>query len=146
MLDEVGLLPAVRWYATGFAQRSGIHVELDLPDNIRRLPTDLETAVFRVVQEGLTNVHRHSGSATAMIRLRVNPEGIHLQVIDNGCGIPPQKLTFHEDSRTIGVGLLGMRERLLQLGGQLEITSDSRGTTVDVMIPVSETASALGKS
>ncbi len=91
MLDEVGLLPAIRWYATGFSERSGIAVELDLPGNLRRLPTELETAVFRVVQESLTNVHRHSGSATARIRLEVEPDRLHLQVIDQGCGIPPRE-------------------------------------------------------
>lgn len=140
MLDEVGLLPAIRWYATGFAQRSGITVELDLPAKLRRLPTELETAVFRVVQESLTNVHRHSGSPTAEIRLEERPEGIDLQVIDHGCGIPPQKLSFRQENETVGVGLLGMRERLRQLQGQLEIASDSQGTTVRVIIPLSEAA------
>lgn len=144
MLDEVGLLPAIRWYATGFARRSGIDVELDLPDHLRRLPTDVETAVFRVIQESLTNVHRHSGSPTAVIRLDVEPERIHLLVIDRGCGIPPQKLSFHQESETIGVGLLGMRERLRQLGGELEITSEGRGTTVQVIVPLSGPASTLG--
>jgi PAS domain S-box-containing protein len=140
MLDQMGLLPAIRWYATGFAQRSGIEVELDLPAKLRRLPTESETAVFRVVQESLTNVHRHSGSPTAVIRLEARPESIHLQVIDHGCGIPPQKLSFRQENETVGVGLLGMRERLRQLQGQLEITSDSRGTTVHVIIPLDEAA------
>lgn len=138
MLDEVGLLPALRWYVNGFAQRSGIEVELDLPASLRRLPTELETAVFRVVQESLTNVHRHSGSARAKIRLELEPDRIRLQVIDQGRGIPPQKLSFRQQSATVGVGLLGMRERLRQLRGQLEITSDSGGTTVHVIIPLSE--------
>jgi PAS domain S-box-containing protein len=140
MLDEVGLLPAIRWYATGFAERSGIEVELDLPASLRRLPTELETAVFRVVQEGLTNIHRHSGSATAVIRLKAEPGGIRLQVIDHGCGIPPQKLSFRQENETVGVGLLGMRERLRQLQGQLDITSDSQGTTIHVIIPLNEAA------
>ena len=144
MLDEVGLLPAIRWYATGFAQRSGIDVELDLPDHLRRLPTDLETAVFRVVQESLTNVHRHSGSPTAIIHLDAGPELIHLEVIDHGCGIPPQKLSSQQESESIGVGLFGMRERLRQLNGELEITSDSRGTTVHVTIPLTQSAPAVG--
>ncbi len=144
MLDEVGLVPAIRWYATGFSQRSGIDVELDLPDKLRRLPTDVETAVFRVVQESLTNVHRHSGSPTAVISLEVEPDRIHLQVIDRGRGIPAQKLSFHQESETVGVGLLGMRERLRQLGGQLEITSDDQGTRVRVTVPLSEAASAPG--
>lgn len=138
MLDEVGLVPAIRWYATGFAQRSGITVELDLPANLGRLPTELETAVFRVVQESLTNVHRHSGSPTAVISLKAEPEAIHLQVIDHGCGIPPQKLSFRQENEMVGVGLLGMRERLRQLHGQLEISSGSGKTTVDVIIPLNE--------
>lgn len=138
MLDEVGLLPAIRWFTTGFANRSGIDVQLDLPASLRRLPIEMETAVFRVVQESLTNVHRHSGSSTAVVRLYVKPESVHLQVIDFGCGIPPRKLTFSQESPIIGVGLLGMRERLRQLGGQLEITSGGEGTTVHVIIPLSE--------
>ncbi len=142
MLDEVGLVPAIRWFATGFAQRSGIEVELDLPGKLRRLPTDVETAVFRVIQESLTNVHRHSGSPTAVIRLKVDPEHIHLQVIDHGRGIPPHKLSLHQESETIGVGLMGMRERLRQLGGQLNITSDGGGTVIRVIVPLGEPASA----
>ena len=138
MLDEVGLLPAIRWLATGFAQRSGIDVQLDLPASVRRLPTELEIAVFRAVQESLNNVHRHSGSATAEIRLAVEPEQIQLQVIDHGRGIPPQKLSFRRENDTIGVGILGMRERLRQLHGRLEITSNGQGTTVQVIIPLTE--------
>jgi len=138
MLDEVGLLPAIRWYVTGLAERSGIDVQMDLPANLGRLPTELETAVFRVVQESLTNVHRHSESATATVRLKVEGDCIHLQVIDQGRGIPPQKLSFRQESATIGVGLLGMQERLRQLRGQLEITSNGQGTTVHVTIPLRE--------
>lgn len=138
MLDEVGLLPAIRWYTTGFAGRSGIEVELDLPVTLHRLPTELETAVFRVVQESLTNVHRHSGSPTATIRLQAEPDRIHLQVIDQGRGIPHDKLSFRHESATPGVGLLGMRERLRQLRGELEISSNGQGTTVNAIIPLSE--------
>ena len=138
MLDEVGLLPAIRWFVTGFAQRSSIDVQLDLPAGLHRLPIELETAVFRVVQESLTNVHRHSGSATAVVRLDADSDRVHLRVTDHGCGIPSQKLSFRQENATIGVGLLGMRERLRQLGGQLEIASGSEGTTVHVIIPLRE--------
>ncbi len=138
MLDEVGLLPAIRWYTTGFAGRSGIEVELDLPADLHRLPTELETAVFRVVQESLTNVHRHSGSPTATIRLGAKSDHIYLQVIDQGRGIPHDKLSFRQESATIGVGLLGMRERLRQFRGELEISSNGHGTTVNAIIPLSE--------
>ena len=139
MLDEVGLLPAVRWFATGFAQRSGIEVQLDLPASLRRLPSELEIAVFRVVQESLTNVHRHSGSSIAVIRLEVDSERIRLQVIDHGRGIPPQKLSYRNENDTVGVGILGMRERLRQLHGRMEITSsEGQGTNVQVTIPLRE--------
>ncbi|HZD30777.1 MAG TPA: PAS domain S-box protein [Candidatus Angelobacter sp.] len=140
MLDDVGLVPAIRWYTNGFAQRSGIQVELELPANLRRLPTELETAVFRVVQESLTNVHRHSGSTTATVRLNTEDESLHLYVIDLGRGIPPDKLAFRLDGAMIGVGLLGMRERLRQLGGKLEISADSSGTRIHVIIPLSGVA------
>lgn len=140
MLDEVGLLPAIRWYANGFAQRSGIQVELELPTNLRRLPTELETAVFRVLQESLTNVHRHSGSPTATVRLHAEDGRLHLYVTDQGRGIPPDKLAFRQESTTIGVGLLGMRERLRQFDGKLEVSSDSQGTRIHAIIPLSEAA------
>ena len=138
MLDEVGLLPAIRWFATGFAQRSGIDLQLELPLTFRRLPTELETAVFRVIQESLNNVHRHSGSPTALIRLEVASDSIRLEVIDKGRGFSPQKLSFRKEQELIGVGILGMRERLRQLNGNLEITSNGQGTTVHVTIPLSE--------
>src|SRR5271165_1052747 len=140
MLDEVGLLPAIRWFTSGFSERSGIEVELDVPGNLPRLSTELETAVFRVVQESLTNVHRHSGSATATLRLEREADLLHLYVLDQGCGISPEKLSSGQETATIGVGLLGMRERLRQLRGQLEINSNSQGTSVHAIIPVSEAA------
>lgn len=140
MLDDVGLVAAIRWYANGFSQRSSIQVELNLPADLPRLPTELETAVFRVVQESLTNVHRHSGSTTATVRLEREADLLHLYVIDQGCGIPPEKLSSRQETSTIGVGLLGMRERLRQLRGQLEINSNSQGTSVHAIIPVSEAA------
>ena len=140
MLDDVGLLPAIRWYANGFSQRSSIQVELNLPADLPRLSTELETAVFRVVQESLTNVHRHSGSTTATVRLETEADLLHLYVIDQGRGIAPEKLSSGQETATIGVGLLGMRERLRQLRGQLEINSNSQGTSVHAIIPLSEAA------
>ena len=138
MLDDVGLVAALRWFANGFSQRSSIQVELDLPADLPRLSTELETAVFRVVQEGLTNVHRHSGSATATVRLETEADLLHLYVIDQGRGISPEKLSFRQETATLGVGLLGMRERLRQLRGQLEIDSNSQGTSVHAIIPMKE--------
>jgi signal transduction histidine kinase len=140
MLDEVGLLPAIRWFVNGFSQRSGVEVKLDLPTTLRRLPTELEIAIFRSLQESLTNVHRHSGSSTALVSLTVQDSQIHLEVTDTGCGIPPQKLTARRESATLGIGILGMRERMRQLGGQLEISSAKPGTTVHVILPLGELA------
>ena len=138
MLDEVGLLPAIRWFTSGFSERSGIEVKLELPGALRRLPVELETTIFRVVQESLTNVHRHAHSAVALVRMEERENRVELQVIDQGRGIPPQKLSSRAEGPTIGVGILGMRERLRQLGGQLDITSNQAGTTVHVIIPLTE--------
>ncbi len=140
MLDEVGLLPAIRWFVNGFAQRSGIDVKLDLPATLRRLPVETEISIFRAVQESLTNVHRHSGSPTALVSLTTLDHEIHLEVTDHGSGIPPQKLAARMENAAIGVGILGMRERMRQLGGQLEISSASEGTTVHVILPIGEVA------
>jgi signal transduction histidine kinase len=138
MLDEVGLLPAIRWFVTGFSQRSGVDVKLDLPATLQRFPVELEIAIFRVLQESLTNVHRHSGSPTAIVSLGVEDSQVHLKVIDHGRGIPSQA-TRQEDS-SIGTGLLGMRERMRQLGGQIEIDSSGEGTAVHVALPLGEAA------
>lgn len=140
MLDDVGLVPAIRWFANGFSQRSSIQVDLSLPGDLPRLPSELETAVFRVVQESLTNVHRHSGSATATVRLESADDRLHLYVIDQGRGISPEQLSSRQETATLGVGLLGMQERLRQLRGQLEVTSGSQGTSIHVIIPLSEAA------
>jgi PAS domain S-box-containing protein len=139
MLDDVGLLPAIRWFTGGFSQRSSIQVELTLPADLPRLSQELETAVFRVMQESLTNVHKHSGSTTATVRLETEGDMLHLYVVDQGRGISsPEKAPFRHETATVGVGLLGMRERLRQLHGQLDIDSNSQGTTVHAIIPLSE--------
>jgi signal transduction histidine kinase len=140
MLDDVGLLAAIRWFANGFSQRSSIQVDLSLPADLPRLSTELETTVFRVMQESLTNVHRHSGSTTAAVRLETEAGMLHLYVIDHGGGISAEKLSFRNETASVGVGLLGMRERLRQLRGQLDIDSSSEGTIVHATIPLSEAA------
>ncbi len=140
MLDDVGLVAAIRWFANGFSERSSIHVELNLPSDLPRLATELETTIFRVVQESLTNVHRHSGSATATVRLQTEDNQLHLFVIDQGRGIALEQLSFRQENAALGVGLLGMRERLRQLRGELEIASGSQGTSIHVTIPLSEAA------
>ena len=135
LLDEIGLLSALRWYTDGFTQRSGIATSLELPDNMPRMSADLEIAIFRVVQECLTNSHRHSGSTSVTVRLaRVGSE-LQVEIEDHGSGIPYEKLKEFESTGLSGVGLRGMRERLRQLGGSLEISSDSKGTTVRGKVP-----------
>src|SRR5579859_1386876 len=138
LLDEAGLSSALRWYVDGFGQRSGIVVDLDLPQDLERLPSELETAIFRVVQECLTNIHRHSESAVAKIRLRHRDNQILVDVQDEGKGIPPEKKEQMASSGTPGVGIRGMRERIRQLGGTLEIHSDGSGTLVAARLPVDE--------
>ena len=136
LLDEAGLCSAVRWYVDGFAQRSGIKVDLHLPEDFGRLPAEMETAIFRVIQESLTNIHRHSGSSVARIQLRQVGEQVAVEVSDKGKGIPRDKLEEMSSTGTPGVGIRGMRERLRQLGGALEIESAKAGTVVSVMLPL----------
>jgi signal transduction histidine kinase len=136
LLDEAGLLSALRWYLDGFSQRSKIKVDLEIAENFGRLPQELETALFRTVQECLTNIHRHSGSPVARIRLVRSPGEVYLQVDDRGSGIPAHKLDEMKSAGTPGVGIRGMRERLRQLGGSLEIHSGDSGTSVSVRLPV----------
>jgi signal transduction histidine kinase len=145
MLDEAGLASALRWYVEGFTQRSKIQVEAEFPDDFGRLPQELETAVFRVVQECLTNIHRHSGSPTAKVSIARFNGLVRVEVSDRGKGIEPEKRHEMEASGTLGVGLRGMRERILQLGGNIKIDSNSPGTVVRVQVPVAhdaETAAA----
>lgn len=139
LLDEAGLASALRWYVDGFAQRSKIEVDLDCPNDFGRLPRIVETAAFRLVQECLTNIHRHSGSPTAKIRLRHSDHEVSVEVEDKGKGIPADKLEEMASVGIPGVGITGMRERVRQLGGTLDIGSSGSGTTVRARLPVSET-------
>jgi signal transduction histidine kinase len=141
LLDEAGLSSALSWYADGFAQRSKIEVDLDCPDDFGRMPREMETAVFRLVQECLTNVHRHSGSPTAKIRLHRSNHEVVIEVEDKGKGIPTEKLDRMTSAGAAGVGITGMKERVRQLGGTLEISSDRTGTKITARLPVSETSS-----
>jgi PAS domain S-box-containing protein len=137
LLDEAGLLTAVQWYVEGFSKRSGIKVSLDTPFELERLPETIEIALFRVLQEALTNVHRHSESREAEIHLEINQHEVSLQVRDHGHGIPAAVLErFHKAGNEVGVGLSGMRERVNELGGHLQINSGNQGTLVSVSIPV----------
>ena len=142
LLDEAGLLSALRWYVDGFALRSKINVDLDLPDDFGRLPRESETAIFRVVQECLTNIHRHSESPIAKIRLRQRDHQVLVEIEDKGKGIPPEKQQQMASAGAPGVGIRGMRERLRQLGGSLEINSNGTGTVVAVWLPITEATQA----
>jgi signal transduction histidine kinase len=137
LLDQMGLPSALRWYVDGFAERSGINMSLDIAPGFSRLPTDLETALFRIVQESLTNIHRHSGSITASIRLVSDAESVSLEVKDQGHGIPPDKLQHCADEETVsGMGIASMKERIRQFGGQLTLSTGRHGTTVTATLPV----------
>jgi PAS domain S-box-containing protein len=135
LLDEVGLLFALRWYVDGFMTRTEKIVHLEMPETLERLSSEIETTIFRIVQEGLTNVHRHSGSRRAWIRLALDERSVELEIRDEGCGIPPSADgVLHRP--ILGVGIAGMRERLRQFNGSLAIESSSGGTTVRATIPI----------
>jgi PAS domain S-box-containing protein len=136
LLDEMGLESALRWYIDGFGQRSNIQITLDLSADLGRLSQDMEITLFRVIQECLTNIHRHSGSPTASIRVSRYSGGITLEVRDAGKGIAPERLAKITSSGDSGVGLRGMQERIKGLCGDLAIESDSKGTGIRVTIPV----------
>jgi signal transduction histidine kinase len=143
MLDEAGFLSAARWYVEGFAKRSGIRVASDIPETFERLPSEVEVTLFRVLQEALTNVHRHSESPTAEVHLGIDDTEVSLQVIDHGRGISPEVLERFQNTGTqTGVGLSGMRERVTECGGRLEIRSESQNTIVSVTIPLNSLHSA----
>jgi PAS domain S-box-containing protein len=136
MLEEVGLRSAIPWYIDGFSKRSRIEVTSEMDPNIGRLSRDAELVIFRVLQESLTNVHRHSESPTAKVRLGLEEGAVFLEVSDQGKGIPPSALEPGGDSsNTLGVGLRGMIERMSQLGGSIELSSNERGTTVRACLP-----------
>jgi PAS domain S-box-containing protein len=137
VLDELGLTSAIKEYARGFSERSGIKLEVDLQPGFGRLSQEAETALFRIVQESLSNIQRHSGSQTAKIRLRGDPSRVELEVSDQGRGMDQTAVQRGSSVRTrLGVGILGMRERMTQLGGKLEVESKSHGTTVRAAIPL----------
>jgi PAS domain S-box-containing protein len=137
-LDEVGLVSALEEYVHGFGKRSNIRVTLDLPGEMVRLPREYEMCLFRIVQECLTNIHRHSGSATGQVRLSRIPGEVDLEVTDQGCGISPEIQEKFFAGKSTGVGLQGMRERVRQIGGSLQIESNGIGTSVLVVLPIQD--------
>jgi PAS domain S-box-containing protein len=140
MLDESGLSSALRWYIDGLAERSGLSIELNIPDNLGRLAPEIELAIFRLVQECLTNIHRHSGSKTAVIRIARESDKIYAEVQDHGKGISQERLAEIQ-SQGVGVGIRGMRERVRQSHGELTLDSNALGTKITAIFQA-ETAGA----
>jgi signal transduction histidine kinase len=137
LLDEAGFASAARWYVEGFGKRCGIAVKLEISDPLERLSSETETALFRILQEALTNVHRHSGSRSVEVRLTQNASSVVLSVEDHGKGIPPETLArFQKDGTHVGVGLAGMRERVKELRGVFVIESSSQGTLLRATVPL----------
>ena len=137
LLDEIGLSGALRWYTEGLVERSGMDIRLSIADDFGRLPSDIELVMFRLVQECLTNIHRHSGSRSAAIEVARDEKGVFLSVKDQGKGMSAEELA---DVRSggAGVGIRGMRERIRQLDGQMDIESSSRGTEISFKIPIAQ--------
>lgn len=137
LLDERGLPSALRWYVEGYNNRSEVQVELDLPERQDRLDKEVELALFRIVQEALTNITRHSGGHYATISMRQTPRDLILVVSDDGHGMDPQTLEkVKREGAALGVGIAGMKERTRQFGGRLDISSSNRGTAVTVTLPI----------
>ena len=137
LLDEVGFASAARWFTDQFAKRSGIKVKLDLPDEMARLPEVAEIALFRILQESLTNVHRHSGSSAVEVRLQASEHEAVFTVRDFGRGMPAELMQGSQiNGNHFGVGLSGMRERVNDLGGNFKIQSGRGGTAIAVSIPL----------
>jgi two-component system NarL family sensor kinase len=141
LLDECGLASAVHWYVDGFKKRSGIHLNVKIADDLVRLSSDAETALFRVLQESLTNVHRYSGTSSADIHIFEKSGNVVLEVIDYGKGArgATERMPF-TGAPTLGVGIPGMRERLRQLGGQLDVDFGIKGTRVVASLPIAHRA------
>jgi signal transduction histidine kinase len=139
LLDEVGLASALRWYVEGFSERSKIDAKLDIPQDFAGLSKEAELSIFRVVQECLTNIHRHAGSSTAGIRVVQDEACLRVEIEDAGKGMPFEKESAFGSPAYTGVGLSGMRERLRQLGGTLHVQSNSPGTRVTAILPVLRT-------
>ena len=134
MLDESGLTSALRWYIDGLAERSGISIELNIPDNLERLAPEVELAIFRLAQECLTNIHRHSESKTAVIRIAREADKIYAEVQDHGKGMSQERLAEIQ-SKGAGVGIRGMRERVRQSQGELTVDSNALGTKITAIFP-----------
>ena len=140
LLDEVGFASAARWYVEGFSKRSDIQVNLKIPDELKRLPGGLELVLFRILQESLTNIHRHSHSQSVDIQLEFVAADVVLRVRDYGQGMPAELVERFRSGAGVGVGLRSMRERIGEMGGRFEIQSDENGTLIKVIAPLFDTA------
>ncbi len=138
LLDELGFHSAARWLAEGFSKRSGIEVDLQLQEVTERLPREVELAMFRVLQESLTNVHRHAKAKHVDVVLTYTPEVARLAIHDDGRGLTRETLQNFRAGQAGGIGLAGMRERLFELGGTLEVESNLSGTTIQAVLPMVE--------
>jgi PAS domain S-box-containing protein len=137
MLDESGLSSALRWYVQGLAERSGLDIDLEIAEHFERLAPEMELVIFRIVQECLTNIHRHSGSKTALIRVAREPDKICVEVQDHGKGMSQERFA-EVQSRGTGVGIRGMRERVRQLRGELTLESNALGTRISATFPAND--------
>jgi signal transduction histidine kinase len=143
LLDEAGIASAARWFVEGFARRSGIDVQCEIPDKMQRPPQECELVLFRILQESLTNVHRHSEATAALVRLLWNGNDLRLEISDNGRGITEEHLRRLDGSNNkSGVGISGMRERVRELGGNFEIAALHPGTAIRVTLPATVPTSA----
>jgi PAS domain S-box-containing protein len=138
LLDEVGLQSALRWYIEGFAERSKIKVTMEIAPDLGRLPENYELSLFRIAQECLANIHRHSGSFTAVVRISRRPEKVEMEIRDEGRGIDPEIQSKLDSGASIGVGFRGMKERAGLVGGMLTVRSSGKGTSVVVVLPLAE--------
>jgi len=138
LIDELGFRAAASWFVEGFSERSGVKVNLELSNETQRLPRSIELPLFRILQASLSNVHRHAHSPSADVRFALSANEAKLEVKDYGKGIEPDVLTrLNHNGTGTGIGLAGMRERLRELGGRLEVESDSKGTLIRALIPIS---------
>jgi two-component system NarL family sensor kinase len=135
MLDECGISPALSWYVQGLLERGSLAIDLKIPDDFGRLPSQMELVIYRFVQECLTNIHRHSGSKTAQIRIERDGSNVHVEVEDQGRGMSAERLAEIQ-TRGTGVGIRGLRERVRHFRGDLVIESNGSGTKVYANLPL----------
>ena len=142
LLEELGFLPAARWYVDEYGKRSQLKVSLLVPEPIERLQKEVEIALFRVLQESLTNVYRHAGAQSVDIKILCHDGHVTLTVADDGKGIPQEVLARFRGGEASGIGLAGMRERLAEFGGEFKVESSNAGSVVEAVIPTKDCATS----